>query len=148
MKGLEELHRRHGRLPWKDLFAECIALAEKGQEITADLRDVSVLSFWRPSANLTKYVSKEIKGTSRKGTYMEDKMYSPFFDDQGELLAVGQIYYRKEYAGALRMISEGVEAMYDGELGQGIVRAVQASGGLMTMDDLRGELWDHDSFAE
>ena len=40
LKGLEELHRKHGRLPWKGLFEEAIALARDGMPMFQDLREV------------------------------------------------------------------------------------------------------------
>lgn len=70
---------------------------------------------------------------------MEDSGYSPFFDDQGEVLQVGQTYTRPAYARALELIaSEGAEVCHDGEIGRGIVNAVQKAGGLMSMEDLKG----------
>lgn len=67
-------------------------------------------------------------------------MYAPFFDEQGEVLQVGEKYKRIEYARALERIAhEGVDDFYKGELGEGIIRAVQAKGGLMTMDDINSE---------
>ena len=36
LRGLEELHKRYGRLPWKRLFAESIDMAENGVEMKYD----------------------------------------------------------------------------------------------------------------
>jgi len=40
MLGLEELHRKHGAIPWHDLFVDSIAFAKDGMEMKADLRKV------------------------------------------------------------------------------------------------------------
>lgn len=69
---------------------------------------------------------------------MEDEGFSPWFNPDGELLAIGEQYTRKEYARALQILAEG-GSMYEGELAEGIVKAVQDGGGLMTLDDLRSE---------
>ena len=37
MRGLEALHRRYGRLPWKRLFEESILLAREGMTMGKDL---------------------------------------------------------------------------------------------------------------
>lgn len=71
---------------------------------------------------------------------MEDEMYAPFFDELGEVLQVGQKYKRVEYARTLEHLAQnGVDDFYQGEIGQGIIRAVQTKGGLMTIDDLHSE---------
>jgi gamma-glutamyltranspeptidase/glutathione hydrolase len=50
VRGLEAIHTRYGRLPWKRLFEESILLAEYGQEYRADLNTVSLS---HPSANIS-----------------------------------------------------------------------------------------------
>jgi gamma-glutamyltranspeptidase/glutathione hydrolase len=126
MSGLEKLHTKYGRLKWDELFEECIDLAENGQEMREDLRH---------------YITEQLEGkTNRKGSYMEGAGYSPFFDEAGEVIELGQKVKRTAYARALRLIAEqGAKVCYEGEIAEGIVRAVQADGGLMTMDDIKGE---------
>ena len=63
-------------------------------------------------------------------------MYDPWFDSEGEMLAVGQQYIRKEYAQTLQLLADG-HSMYEGELAEGIVEAVQKGGGLLTLEDLK-----------
>ena len=67
-------------------------------------------------------------------------MYDIFFHPDGSLLESGERFQRKEYAETLSKIAaNGPEAFYAGEIAQGIVRAVQGDGGLMTLDDLKGK---------
>jgi len=42
VRGLEAVHQKYGRLPWKRLFEESIALARDGQEYREDLNSVSL----------------------------------------------------------------------------------------------------------
>jgi len=65
-------------------------------------------------------------------------MYSNWFDDDGEILDLGEKYTRAEYARTLQILAGG-GSMYEGELAEGIVNAVQKGGGLMTLEDLKSE---------
>ena len=42
MRGLEELHRRYGRLPWNRLFGDSIKLARDGMIMGKDLFKVRI----------------------------------------------------------------------------------------------------------
>jgi gamma-glutamyltranspeptidase/glutathione hydrolase len=37
LRGLEAIHRKHGRLPWRELFQPAIHLAQDGFEVNRDL---------------------------------------------------------------------------------------------------------------
>lgn len=79
-------------------------------------------------------------GTGLKGSWMEhDPMYAPLFKD-GQVLPLGERYYRPEFARTLELIArKGAKAFYEGEVAEGIVKAVRDRGGLMTLDDLKSE---------
>lgn len=66
-------------------------------------------------------------------------MYHALFKD-GKVLPIGDKYYRPEYARTLELIAKkGSDAFYEGEVAEGLVKAVRDKGGLMTLDDLKSE---------
>jgi gamma-glutamyltranspeptidase len=66
-------------------------------------------------------------------------MFHPLFR-KGKALSVGDIYTRPEMARTLDLLAEnGAGSFYEGEIALGIVKAVQANGGRMTLDDLESE---------
>jgi gamma-glutamyltranspeptidase/glutathione hydrolase len=68
-----------------------------------------------------------------------DPMFAPLFKD-GHVLPLGERYYRPEFARTLELIArKGAKAFYEGEVAEGIVKAVRGWGGLMTLDDLKSE---------
>jgi len=67
-----------------------------------------------------------------------DSNYHIFFDN-GEIIAVGEKLYRKDLARTLELLAEGgADAFYTGEVAEAIVDSVQAKGGKVTLEDLRG----------
>lgn len=120
LRMLELAHREHGRLPWPELFAPAIELAEQGFPISPRL--YSLLSSFKRFArgeDFRKY----------------------FYDAAGEPHPVGYKLANPEYAATLRTLAEqGAEAFYSGALAAAIadeVRGNSVRAGRMTLDDLK-----------
>ncbi|KAL0252796.1 gamma-glutamyltransferase [Cryptococcus tetragattii IND107] len=127
LKGLEELHKAYGTLPWPRLFKESIELAEGGMEVRGDLYD---------------YITQEANppgSSNMRGTWMmEDPTYASLITKDGQAIPIGSTWKRPEYAATLRKIAkEGAIAFYQGEIAKGLVKAVRDRDGVMTVDDLK-----------
>lgn len=71
---------------------------------------------------------------------MEDPTYVSLITKDGQAIPIGSIWKRPEYATTLRKIAaEGAAAFYQGEIAEGLVKAVRARDGVMTVDDLESE---------
>lgn len=137
MRGLEEIHRKCGRLPWKRLFEDSIRLASDGAAMQGDLHDVRR----GHETKLTEqFVTRDLippGSTQRAGSWMaDDPEYDVFFRD-GEIIPQGQMVRRKRYARTLKLLAEGgADAFYHGEIAGAIVEATGKLKGLMTLEDL------------
>jgi gamma-glutamyltranspeptidase/glutathione hydrolase len=116
LRMLEAAHARYGKLPWRDLFAPAIRLAETGVPVSPRLR--SLLA---------------------KDTYLAryEPARSYFYDAAG---APRDMLHNPTLAATLRLIAEGgADAFYTGLLAGDIVaalRAVPGSPGDLTAGDL------------
>lgn len=121
MRMLEMAHRDHGRLPWADLFAPAIELAEAGFEISPRLH----------------FLLDRFKGFARGPVFR-----ATYYDAAGDALPVGHKLKSPAYGATLRLLaSEGAEAMYSGKLASDIVAASTDPAfapGRMTLADLKG----------
>ncbi|MCB2106858.1 MAG: gamma-glutamyltransferase [Rhodobacteraceae bacterium] len=119
LRALELAHREHGKLPWADLFAPAIALAENGFPLSPRLHDL--LDFDR-SLN-------EIEPAA-----------SFFYQPDGSPKPVGTIIKNPMFAATLREIaSGGAGVFHSGRIAQDIVAAVtgaRVKPGDMTLADL------------
>jgi gamma-glutamyltranspeptidase / glutathione hydrolase len=117
------LHRRYGRLPWRDLFAPAIALAEDGApvpEIIAYYMRRAMAAFVRPGQGI-----EEIENARR--TY-------------GTGPAAGEIFRNPDLARTYRAIATGGrDAFYEGAIAHTIEDYFRRIGGWMTRDDLAGQ---------
>jgi gamma-glutamyltranspeptidase/glutathione hydrolase len=108
-----------GRLTLADLIAPAITLARGGFAVTDDTadsqpRDRPRLARWPSSAEI-------------------------FLKPDGTALAAGDRLVQPDMANTLEAISRaGPRAFYEGAIAEKIAGAVQAAGGVMTIDDLRG----------
>lgn len=111
-------HKNHGRLPWADLFAPAITLADQGFAVSARLRlmigAMPKLSSFSPARIL--YFTRE---------------------EPPQPLQTGTMLRNPDYARSLRAIAAyGPQAFYTGDLAQAMVDAVRAQGGALTLEDL------------
>ncbi|HWC17248.1 MAG TPA: gamma-glutamyltransferase, partial [Terriglobales bacterium] len=112
VSGWAAMHKRFGKLPWKDLFTPALYYAEHGYAVPEIIHD-----YW---AN----------------DYFTDEGKRVFLPD-GHAPELGGIFRNPDYARALRLLAEkGADAVYRGEIGQAIVTTSNELGGTMTMDDL------------
>ena len=121
MRMLEEAHRAHGILPWAELFAPAIALAEEGFAV---------------SPRLARLLAA-FQGVLRRDAGAR----SIYFTNEGAPLAEGARLRNPALATTLRAIAQqGADALHRGPIALELVRAVRghANPGLMTADDLAG----------
>ncbi|MFC2165977.1 gamma-glutamyltransferase, partial [Acidobacteriota bacterium] len=134
MAGVEAAHKRFGKLPFEQLFAPAIYLAEEGFDIPP-------------------HMATMLKQREHVVTRLPEGR-AIFTKENGDLYSVGDRMYQLEAAKTLkRVAAEGAGYMYGGEWGQKLVNAVRKEGGKMTLDDLQRykALWPtvmHSSFRE
>ncbi|OXR27972.1 gamma-glutamyltransferase [Pseudomonas umsongensis] len=118
LRALELAHRKHGRLPWAQLFEPAIELADQGFVISPRLhRLIAADSSIKRSAEMTAY----------------------FLNADGSPKASGTLLKNPPLAAALQRIAkEGPDALYKGPIAQEIVAKVQghANPGSLSLTDL------------
>ena len=112
--GWEKLHKRFGRLPWRDLFKPAIYYAENGFPVT-------------------ELIQWDWENTNSRLTDDARKLYLP----NGSAPKVGEIFRNPLLGHAFRLIAElGARAFYDGPVGEALLKTSRSLGGTMTAADL------------
>jgi len=116
--GWMALHEQHGRLPFADLMAPAIEIAERGYAVP-----VIVQHKWTNAASLPEI-------TQQPG-------FAQAFLPHGRAPHVGERFAFAEAARTLRLVAETRgEAFYRGEVAAAIAAHARANGGAMTEADL------------
>ncbi|CEI93379.1 Putative Gamma-glutamyltransferase [Rhizopus microsporus] len=107
IRGFQLAHERYGKLPWKDLFASAIKVAEEGFEKS---------KLW---------IEKE-PGFA--------EVYAPtgVIAKPGDIIKRTKLAQTLKV-----IAEEGADVFYEGIIAQTIVNATQAAGGILTMEDMR-----------
>ncbi|MGC3980623.1 MAG: gamma-glutamyltransferase [Steroidobacteraceae bacterium] len=129
---LEQAHREHGRVAWKQLFSPAIQLATQGFQISP-----------RMAASIAD---------SQRQLQRDPEARAYFLDAEGNAKVAGTLLRNPALADTLsRIAAKGSSAFYEGEIAQAIVdkvkhpavladnpRYAQVTPGLMTAEDLAG----------
>jgi gamma-glutamyltranspeptidase/glutathione hydrolase len=112
------LSERYGRLPFADLLAPAIDIAERGYNVP-----IVVQQKWAAAAAVPDLASQP--------------GFAQAFLPRGRAPHVGELFHFKAAARALRAIADTRgEAFYRGEIAAAMVRHVQAHGGALALEDL------------
>ncbi|MBI5366009.1 MAG: gamma-glutamyltransferase family protein, partial [Planctomycetes bacterium] len=117
LAGWHEAHRRFGRLPWPDLFADAVAIADEGFPASRHL--VALIGF----------------SAERKfGPWPSSRrVYLP----AGRVPRPGEPIVQADLAATLRTVAAaGPDALAHGDLGRRVVDFCRAHGGLLSGEDL------------
>lgn len=116
--GVEHALQSYGTWELGEVVEPSIELAEKGVRVN-----------WISAA----YIAESLDKLKKHETAA--KVFAP----NGEPLKEGQMLVQPELAKALKVIRDkGADALYEGEIGQALIKEVQRTGGSMTLEDLKG----------
>ncbi|MES2525804.1 MAG: gamma-glutamyltransferase [Bdellovibrionota bacterium] len=118
VRGLFDIHKRFGKLPWKDCIEPAVKVAREGFPLYPQLQEALI---------------------DRKDVLWEDpEARGTFFTKEGTVPLLGTIIYQENLAKTLEKIGrEGATAFYEGEVASAIVKTIRDRRGIMTHKDLR-----------
>lgn len=119
---LEILHKDFGKMGWRELFNQPIALADNGFTVTPRL--------------------EKLLRAERGRWHADVKTKLVFYPDSSNPLQAGEVYRNKDYAQTLRLMAQqGADVIYKGDMASkmiALLRENRASVGSMTIEDLAG----------
>ncbi|KAF4070323.1 hypothetical protein AMELA_G00284300 [Ameiurus melas] len=119
LRGYELAHRRHGRLPWKELFKPSIQLARDGIRVSEVL------------AKAMEMKQRDIQA--------DPALCEVFCDSNKTILRENDTIRFLRLADTYeRIAEEGADVFYKGSMAETIVNDIRAAGGVITLEDLSG----------
>jgi len=137
MAGVEAMHSRFGRLPFRDLFAPPLWYAEHGVHISPMLQGYlrSRAPFLRRTAEGQDFLRGGRPLTQKPGLLrsIEGRLLGG-----NDLPLAGDLFLQPALAKTLKAVSEqGSRYMYTGQWAEHFIKLVQRDGGKVTPEDLR-----------
>ncbi|KAI8343566.1 gamma-glutamyltransferase [Chlamydoabsidia padenii] len=116
IRGFELAHKRHGVLPWAQLFEPAIKVARNGFRTNDYLHE---------------------KLLKAEPWLLEKPEFSQVYAPTGTVAKPGDIIKRPTLADTLETIAiEGADAFYTGRIAESLVKTIQDAGGIITLSDL------------
>lgn len=118
--GMYEVHRRYGKLPWREVVKPAIALAQDGFILgeKPTWRSISVYET-RKQAILSNPAAREI------------------FTRNGDFYQPGERLVQRDLARTLETIAQNPQSFYTGSIARAIAADMAKNGGLITLADLK-----------
>ena len=114
--GLYTVHREYGKLPWAQVVAPAIALAENGFPV---------------SSRFTTAARR------RQDAIKKNRAAREVFTGGGILYQPGQLLVQRDLARTLRQIAENPQSFYTGDIARAIAADMAKNGGIITLEDLK-----------
>ncbi|MBD2492251.1 gamma-glutamyltransferase [Aulosira sp. FACHB-615] len=118
--GMYEVHRRYGKLPWKEVVKPAIALAKNGFILSKQLT-------WR---SIQVY-------ENRKPVILQNSAARGIFTRNDEFYQPGERLVQQDLARTLETIADNPQSFYTGNIARAIASDMAKNGGLITLDDLK-----------
>ena len=116
--GLYELHKRHGKLTWKQVVAPAQNLAQHG-------------------FLMHKLLHKQVQSAIKRVKY-SPSLTLALLNQNGTVKELGKLIRFPKLAKTLNIIAEqGAKGFYEGSVAKELVESVQSSGGIITLEDLK-----------
>jgi len=120
--GMEEAHRRHARLPWRELLGPSVTLA--GEGLLVDWWTEHMIA--SAAADLRRYPASA-------AAYLQDGLPP---GPQWGIRSIVRLPQDKLKAALAHLASQGPRDFYQGDLAKSIAADVTASGGALSVEDL------------
>jgi gamma-glutamyltranspeptidase/glutathione hydrolase len=120
--GMEEAHRRHAKLPWKELLAPSITLA--GEGLLVDWWTTLMIA--SSAADLRRYPASA-------AAYLQDGLPP---NAQWGIRSAVRLPQDRLKATLSYLAAEGPRDFYEGDLARSMSADIQAAGGALTVEDL------------
>lgn len=122
LRGLKYLHKHYGRLPWSAAIQPSVELARNGFPVNKDL---------------VHYMDEAVVQAG-DDFFCNDPSFALDFCPTGTRLGLGETITRRRFADTLEAIAiHGPDVFYNGPIADATVKAIQATNGSMTSEDLR-----------
>lgn len=118
--GMYEVHRRYGKLPWREVIKPAIALAKDGFILNPLLTYRSLPAL-----------------ANRKQVILSNPAAREIFTRNGEYYQPGERLVQRDLAKTLEAIAQNPQSFYTGNIAQAIAADMAKNGGLITLADLK-----------
>jgi gamma-glutamyltranspeptidase / glutathione hydrolase len=120
--GMEEAHRRHARLPWRDLLAPGIKLAGEG-----------LLVDWWTTLEISSSAADLRRYPASAAAYLKDGLPP---NAQWGIRSKVRLPQQQLKATLQHLAAKGARDFYEGDLAQSIAADIKAAGGSLSAEDL------------